>query len=127
MRLEESARFAKEHGFSALSTTLTVSPYQYVEAIGEELERYRVDHLVTVGDSEPVAELARAAQARGITTQRVGDAEAAAAVVGKQLRPGDVVLVKASNSQGLWHVAAALQGPPEAPGGGAAKTIDGKN
>ena len=95
--------------------------------IGDELERYRVDHLVAVGHSEPVAELPRPAQPRGVTTQRVGDAEAAAAVVGKQLRRGDVVLVKASNSQGLWRVAAALQGPPEAPGGGAAKTIDGKN
>lgn len=37
MRLEEAADYALSHGFEALSTTLTVSPYQYTEIIGEEL------------------------------------------------------------------------------------------
>lgn len=39
LRLEETARYAKEHGFEAFSTTLLVSPYQKHEAlraIGEE-------------------------------------------------------------------------------------------
>ena len=39
LRLEETARYAKEHGFDAISSTLTVSPYQYTQVIGEELER----------------------------------------------------------------------------------------
>lgn len=39
IRFEESARFAAEHGFDALGTTLSVSPYQYTEIIREELER----------------------------------------------------------------------------------------
>ena len=37
MRLEEAARYASEHGFEALSTTLAVSPYQFTEVIHEEL------------------------------------------------------------------------------------------
>lgn len=39
LRFEEAAAFAAEHGFSALGTTLSVSPYQYTEIIAEELER----------------------------------------------------------------------------------------
>lgn len=39
MRFEESAEYAAENGFDALGTTLSVSPYQYTEAICEELER----------------------------------------------------------------------------------------
>lgn len=39
LRLEEAARFAAAHGFEGLSTTLSVSPYQYTEVIREEVER----------------------------------------------------------------------------------------
>lgn len=39
MRLEEAARYASEHGFDGVSTTLTVSPYQYTDIIREELKR----------------------------------------------------------------------------------------
>ena len=39
MRLEELARYAHEHGFDAIGTTLSVSPYQYTSIIKEELER----------------------------------------------------------------------------------------
>lgn len=39
MRFEEAARYAAEHGFQALGTTLSVSPYQYTDVIREELER----------------------------------------------------------------------------------------
>ncbi len=38
LRLRESARMAAEQGFSALSTTLSVSPYQLTDVIAEELE-----------------------------------------------------------------------------------------
>lgn len=37
LRLDEAARYAAEHGFEGLATTLTVSPYQYIDTIGEEL------------------------------------------------------------------------------------------
>ncbi|MCL2889370.1 MAG: epoxyqueuosine reductase QueH [Eggerthellaceae bacterium] len=39
MRFEEVARFAAQQGFDAISTTLTVSPYQFPEVIAEELQR----------------------------------------------------------------------------------------
>ena len=39
LRFEEAAAFAKEHGFTHLGTTLSVSPYQYTQVIREELER----------------------------------------------------------------------------------------
>lgn len=39
MRLEETARYAAEHGYDAVSTTLSVSPYQYTDVIREEVER----------------------------------------------------------------------------------------
>ncbi len=39
LRFAESARYAASHGFDALGTTLSVSPYQYAAVIAEELER----------------------------------------------------------------------------------------
>ena len=39
IRFEEAARHASEHGFDALGTTLSVSPYQYTDVIEEELVR----------------------------------------------------------------------------------------
>lgn len=39
LRFEEAAHYAREHGFDALGTTLSVSPYQYTAIIREELER----------------------------------------------------------------------------------------
>ena len=38
LRLEETARYAAAHGFEGLSTTLSVSPYQYTDIIREEVE-----------------------------------------------------------------------------------------
>ena len=37
MRLAQAAHYAAKHGFDALGTTLTVSPYQYTDVIAEEL------------------------------------------------------------------------------------------
>ncbi len=39
MRFRMSAAYAAEHGFNALGTTLSVSPYQYTDIIREELEQ----------------------------------------------------------------------------------------
>ena len=39
MRFEDSVRYAHDHGFEALGTTLSVSPHQFTRIIGEELER----------------------------------------------------------------------------------------
>ncbi len=49
LRFEEVARCAAEQGFEGISTTLTVSPYQFTDIIGEELRRaadaYGLAHL----------------------------------------------------------------------------------
>lgn len=39
LRFEEAARWARDHGFDTIGTTLSVSPYQYTDIIREELER----------------------------------------------------------------------------------------
>lgn len=39
LRLDEAARYAAEHGFEGVATTLSVSPYQYTGIIAEELQR----------------------------------------------------------------------------------------
>lgn len=39
MRFERSAAFAVENGFTHLGTTLTISPYQMIDVVKQELER----------------------------------------------------------------------------------------
>lgn len=39
LRLEQTACYAAEHGFDAIGSTLTVSPYQFTDTIGEELQK----------------------------------------------------------------------------------------
>ncbi|AWB84357.1 UDP-N-acetylmuramoyl-tripeptide--D-alanyl-D-alanine ligase [Corynebacterium liangguodongii] len=91
------------------------------EELGHELARYRVSHLVAVGRSKAVDALAREAQRHGIKVVSVPGVDDAAAEVEDILShppageegwheraERDVVLVKASNSQGLWAVAARL-------------------
>ena len=43
LRFEEAARYAADHGFDALGTTLSVSPYQYTSIIEEELKRASIE------------------------------------------------------------------------------------
>ena len=44
MRLEEAAVYAKAHEYEGLSTTLTVSPYQFIDIIEEELNNTCTKH-----------------------------------------------------------------------------------
>ena len=87
--------------------------------LGEQLGRYRVDHLVAVGDNPNSRAMATEARNRGITTEIAHDVDEATRLVETVLRtrpieypgtgnPGDVVLVKASNVLGLWRVAEQL-------------------
>lgn len=74
--------------------------------IGVEAVRLGVDRLVVVGsDAAPIA--SGAASTGGEVTS-VDDADAAAELIASELREGDVVLVKASNSERLWRVADRL-------------------
>ena len=75
----------------------------YHEEIGREAARHGVDSLLAVG------ELGRGYLDRGVPEQRwAPDAENAAAEAAELVRPGDVVLVKASRALGLERVAEAL-------------------
>ena len=76
--------------------------------VGREAAELAVDELVVVGpDTAAVAEGA-SATGGAIRVRRVADAESAATTVLSEVRPDDVVLVKASNSEQLWRVADQL-------------------
>lgn len=90
-------------------------------ALADELARYRVTHLVTVGRNAATDALAKRSREHGIETSQVEDAAQAAEAVetliatppvgeegwrNREFR--DVVLVKASNALGLWAVAERL-------------------
>lgn len=77
--------------------------------VGRRCAQEGVDLLVVVG--EGARELAAAALEAGLPPQQVlwvADAEQAAQQVARQLRPGDVVLVKGSRAVGLERVVEAL-------------------
>jgi UDP-N-acetylmuramoyl-tripeptide--D-alanyl-D-alanine ligase len=79
------------------------------DALGRLAVRLRVDRLLAVG---PAARMIHAGALHegsgGQESATVADPDEAIAVLRAQLRPGDVVLVKASNSVGLRRVAHAL-------------------
>jgi len=69
-----------------------------------------VDHLVAVGAM--AAALAKGARDAGLNrVLEIAEVEAAGGALKKFLKPGDVVLLKASRSTRLERVAAALRGP----------------
>ncbi|MFI5491319.1 UDP-N-acetylmuramoyl-tripeptide--D-alanyl-D-alanine ligase [Actinoplanes sp. NPDC051859] len=75
--------------------------------VGEVAAEVGVDWLITVGNDDAV-QLGQAAAARGVTTVHVPDRDAARKVLADQARPGDVILFKGSNSNGLMAVASDL-------------------
>ena len=80
------------------------------EALGALVAAGRVDRLVAVGGDTAAAVVAGALAAGlpAAAAVQVPDRDAALAVLAGELRPGDVVLVKASRSVGLDVVAAVL-------------------
>ncbi len=79
------------------------------DAIGRLAVRLGVDRLVVVGREARAMHLG-AGLAGGVGTESVfvPDADAAARLLGAEVAPGDVVLVKASRAAGLERVAIAL-------------------
>jgi UDP-N-acetylmuramoyl-tripeptide--D-alanyl-D-alanine ligase len=68
-----------------------------------------VDRLVVVGEqARALHDGAHLAGSRGRESVLVPDVDAAVALLGDELRPGDVVLVKAANAVGLWRLADLL-------------------
>lgn len=82
------------------------------EEIGRLAARLGVDRVVAVSDE--AGGIRRGARLEGTGTGEepvlVPDVEAAVALLDTELRPGDVVLVKASKVAALWRVADALLG-----------------
>ncbi|HEX6359651.1 UDP-N-acetylmuramoyl-tripeptide--D-alanyl-D-alanine ligase [Actinophytocola sp.] len=91
---------------------LGVSGAEAHEEIGRLAARLGIDRLVAV--TEQAGAIQHGARLEGTGTGEehvlVPDVEAAVALLDTELRPGDVVLVKASNFVGLWRVADALLG-----------------
>jgi UDP-N-acetylmuramoyl-tripeptide--D-alanyl-D-alanine ligase len=79
------------------------------EAIGALVASSPINRLVTVGHiAGAIHEGAVRSGSQGEESVSVPDVDAATRLLRAQLRPGDVVLVKASNSAGLGRIAAAL-------------------
>jgi UDP-N-acetylmuramoyl-tripeptide--D-alanyl-D-alanine ligase len=82
------------------------------EEIGRLVARLGIDRLVVVG--EPAGAIQHGAALERADTGKepvlVPDVETAVALLDTELRPGDVVMVKAANLAGLWRVADALLG-----------------
>ena len=92
-------------------TELGADAEELHEEAGRQAARVGLAGLIVVGD--PAAPILTGAKAepswRGELLQ-VPDAESAVAAVGRLIRPGDVVLVKASRAANLQRVALALTG-----------------
>lgn len=88
------------------------------DEIGRLAVRLDISRLVVVGEeARPMYQGAYLEGSWGKESVLVPDGEAAIALLRSELKPGDVVLVKASNAAGLWHVADAVLADPA---GGAA-------
>jgi UDP-N-acetylmuramoyl-tripeptide--D-alanyl-D-alanine ligase len=87
------------------------------EAVGRLATRLGIDHVVLVGAAARAID-PTAGESTNRRSVLVPDVEAAVALVSAQIRPGDVVLVKAARAVGLERVAQALLEPPT----GAAET-----
>ncbi|MBB5917972.1 UDP-N-acetylmuramoyl-tripeptide--D-alanyl-D-alanine ligase [Nocardia transvalensis] len=93
------------------------------DRIGRLAVRLDVDRLIVVGDGRPAHALHQGAVMEGSWGEEsilVPDIDAAIAVLDNEITAGDVVLVKASNSAGLWavaqHLTAAARETTEAAG-----------
>ncbi|GAA4854798.1 UDP-N-acetylmuramoyl-tripeptide--D-alanyl-D-alanine ligase [Saccharopolyspora cebuensis] len=79
------------------------------DEIGRLVVRLNIDKLVVVGEQAGVMHQAASLEGSwGEESVLVPDVDAAVALLRAELRSGDVVLTKASNSVGLWRVADAL-------------------
>ncbi len=84
------------------------------DAIGRLAVRLRIDRLVAVGAAAAMIHAGAGHEGSGgQDSALVADPDEAIALLREQLRPGDVVLVKASKSVGLRRVARALLEDPQ--------------
>ncbi|MBV9681798.1 MAG: UDP-N-acetylmuramoyl-tripeptide--D-alanyl-D-alanine ligase [Solirubrobacterales bacterium] len=109
---ETATRAQGARPVAVLGDMLELGPRErdYHRELGEEAERAGVQELITVG---PLA--ATIAERFDGTVHSVHDAAAAADLVPRLIRPGDVVLIKASRGVGLELVCHALSAHRPAP------------
>ncbi|HEX5144684.1 MAG TPA: UDP-N-acetylmuramoyl-tripeptide--D-alanyl-D-alanine ligase [Mycobacterium sp.] len=91
------------------------------DGVGRLAVRLDVTRLVVVGTGRPMSAMHHGAVMEGSwgsEVSQVSDADAALELLRTELRPGDVVLVKASNSAGLGALAERLAGESGAVPGG---------
>jgi UDP-N-acetylmuramoyl-tripeptide--D-alanyl-D-alanine ligase len=82
-------------------------------AVGEAAASLGVDRLLAVGETAaPTADAASAVPGWTGRSEVVADIAAAAALLGAELRPGDLLLIKASRAVGLERLAARLLEEP---------------
>lgn len=96
------------------------------DRIGRLAVRLDVDRLVVVGTGRPARAMHQGAVMEGSWGEEsvlVPDIEAAVALLDDELEAGDVVLVKASQSVGLWAVAEHVTGDRQAAGRGSAEAV----
>jgi UDP-N-acetylmuramoyl-tripeptide--D-alanyl-D-alanine ligase len=90
------------------------------DRIGRLVVRLDVSRLIVIGTGRSSSAMHHGAVMEGSWGSEavmVPDADAALAVLREELRPGDVVLVKASNSAGLAGLAEALMVSEHSAGG----------
>jgi UDP-N-acetylmuramoyl-tripeptide--D-alanyl-D-alanine ligase len=88
------------------------------DEIGRLAVRLNIDRLVVVGDQARRMHQGAALEGSwGEESVLVPDVDAAVALLRAELRPGDVVLTKASKVAALWRVAEALRSDGAQPGG----------
>ncbi len=109
---ETAARAQQARPVAVLGDMLELGPreHDYHRQLGEDAERAGVQELITVG---PLA--AAIAERFDGKAHSVLDAAAAAELVPELIRPGDVVLIKASRGVGLELVCRALSAHGPAP------------
>ncbi|HIW96548.1 MAG TPA: UDP-N-acetylmuramoyl-tripeptide--D-alanyl-D-alanine ligase [Candidatus Corynebacterium gallistercoris] len=78
------------------------------EQLGRTMGELGIDRAVVVGNGVNQQAIAEAAESAGVRTVQVEDIDAAVNYIDLDLAAGDVVLVKASQSEGLWAVAEGL-------------------
>lgn len=99
--------------FAVLGEMMELGDDSVVEhdLIGRLAVRLDITRIIAVGATRPVRGLFQGAVMEGSwgeEASHVPDAAAALALLRDELRPGDIVLVKASQSVGLWTVAEQL-------------------
>lgn len=104
---------APRRTWAVLGEMAELGPDTVVEhdAIGRLLVRLDVTKLIVVGEGRPLRGMHQGAVMEGSwgdESTLVPDPAAALEILRREVRPGDIVLVKASQSVGLWTVADAL-------------------